>query len=238
MGTALPAEVLFQIARRLDLGSLLEFRIAVGWNRSVVWDIFANRVRATLGGYFDDVPGFAIIMEITGAIIGGSTVLSIIRMDNWVPHDLDIIITAEFYHLLDAFLTGKGYTMVNLPPFYVFAVYRYISPRGQVDVTVTRFSPLNVILNYHSTIIMNYLTFNHLHIVLPEATLLGVNILVGDANDARIVEVIEKYENRGYPLISDAEGNVMTVADFPAFTRRIRHGDVRGMVVMPVRWAH
>ena len=71
------------------------------------------RVHRSLSPYFDDVELFCGELVASGALVGGSSALSILVPGSWTPSDLDIVVSQAYSPRMTEFLLAQGYTKVQ-----------------------------------------------------------------------------------------------------------------------------
>jgi hypothetical protein len=68
-------------------------------------------MRAVLRKYFDNPREFVDVLSLTGSVVGGSTVLSVLAPGDWEAQDLDVVVPAVTARTLAKFFLEQGYTV-------------------------------------------------------------------------------------------------------------------------------
>jgi hypothetical protein len=102
-------------------------------------------------------------------------------------------ITEQGFHFVSAFAYDGEAT--------IFTVVCLTHPaRGSVDVSVTTqgLSPVDVVLLYHLTCVMDFITRNSAVILYPELTFAGLNVENNVWREGMHPDIVAKYVNRGF----------------------------------------
>ncbi|KAF9038744.1 hypothetical protein BJ165DRAFT_1531814 [Panaeolus papilionaceus] len=173
-------------------------------------------------------------------ILSGSSILSIIFPDEFVPNDLDFYAQESHELAALAFFRSEGYDnqrvifdtrlysgSEHVPPKKNLydRIYKLVNGHGQsINLTISKHKAIIPMFGFHGTMLVN--TLNHLGIVItyPAATLNKISILnvhLGKARKATLA-AIQKYQDRGWKIIrSDQIGRHLCGSD-PYCCRTIR----------------
>lgn len=186
----------------------------------------SHRIHCLLKAWFSSSSLLAGILRDTGAIIAGSAILSILCPGNWLPGDLDFIISEQHTPKLLEFIKAEGYELTPeanqdyLPDGLIQfkrLCYQKKTPEGclQVDLSVLLNpgnTPRDFIFQYHSSVVINYYDGKRLYCLYP--TLTFNNILCRNRTrlhtpnmpitttllgiEKRIEKLVQKYVDRGF----------------------------------------
>lgn len=162
--------------------------------------------KETLVRYKFDWIALRTIMATTGAVISGSTALAVLLRGEFVPQDLDIYVNAKGLAGMISFLTNHGYQVVTPRPHYAHEK-KYLGSKiimtlkrddgEKIDVIGTTDHVLATITQFHSTIVMNYISSHGIVSLYPEWTMRG-NGLVTKTNTPW--RTVDKYRARGFKI--------------------------------------
>jgi len=117
------------------------------------------------------------IMVTTGAMISGSAALAVLHTGKFVPQDLDIYVTSENFAAVLLFLQEQGYE-VQMPEIGATkkvygdsTVTLTLKNRGRekIDlVATTEPHVVHAITRFHSTCVMNFITYYSIVCLYPE----------------------------------------------------------------------
>jgi hypothetical protein len=151
-------------------------------------------------------------MRQTDSIVSGSSIVWLLDgfPEKWSPGDLDVYCPPGEGPKLIEFLQTQGYAM---DPSYsphdssFFKNAKLLSATAmkngnlKIDVLETAtFSTLQSVLWYHSTVVMNYISWNEIAVLYPALTLQERSAIVQDATEQRGVAWIAKYKSRLYGI--------------------------------------
>ncbi|PPQ73942.1 hypothetical protein CVT24_012550 [Panaeolus cyanescens] len=168
-----------------------------------------------------EVPAFRAMQEETGLIISGSFALRFVSRQHFGP-DSDLDLYVEDVHAIRVlqWLTGVGYATASLPDNLhnqythrpsmtrrrvakIRAVFTLFRHGKKVQVMVTRHSTVSVVLEFHSTCVMNIITHNRAYCLYPRATLEENRSFVlkhPEIQERRSEGAIQKYRRRGFAM--------------------------------------
>ena len=169
---------------------------------------------------------FLLTMRITGALISGSSVLSILKpRSNWNPNDFDIYVPLGYHFILiklfelDGFVVTGGQQYPSsafstaIEPSYagsgIAFIIKMVKDKLIVDVVVSQQGhlPFYCIAKFHSTAIMNFISVDGLFSAYPSLTNAGILMAskiphASDPNQptAKLIVAYNKYQERGYKI--------------------------------------
>jgi hypothetical protein len=162
--------------------------------------------KETLVRYKFDWIALRTIMVATGAVISGSTALAVLLRGEFVPQDLDIYVNEKGLAGILTFLTNHRYQIVTPRPRYAFEK-KYPGSKiiltlkrddgEKIDVIGTTDHVLATITQFHSTVVMNYISSHGIVSLYPEWTM-RKNGLVTKRNMPW--RIIDKYRARGFKI--------------------------------------
>ncbi|KAJ6510857.1 hypothetical protein C8R45DRAFT_965379 [Mycena sanguinolenta] len=200
--------------------------------RSLVKSVCFNVDRLLIPFFGDTVKvaRFRQIQRRTGTIISGSTAVQFFNRLTWPESDLDLYVPRETAAIVVLFIRESGYTFhprevqeknasVQLcdesPQDYmgpgiadVLDFYNG-NKKIQVIIPINDKSPMEIIVNFHSTCVMNIITHNKAFSLYPWSTFIKKEALivqlVGDeepwAREAGRETGREKYIERGWKMV-------------------------------------
>ncbi|KAK7678738.1 hypothetical protein QCA50_018320 [Cerrena zonata] len=204
--------------------------------RAAVMDYMSYNfsVDRLLSRYFSHPITFRYIQARSATIISGSTALQFFDRTFYPESDLDLYIPMAWRERLGCYLLNEGYTFSPSPkqhPTFHIAVSdrEVLSSRGRyghlkaiagvfnftkltalgqlrIQMMVAVRSTLEVILNYHSTCVMNLITFDKAYCLYPRATLEDRTSLICTSRDDEVIErVYDRYRERGWTMVTSYE---------------------------------
>ncbi|KAI0715437.1 hypothetical protein C8Q76DRAFT_796195 [Earliella scabrosa] len=216
---AVPYDVLVNVIEQSPFNTLQSWRCTCRDFFQLVGSILRSRYNGEVGRFVDDVEAFNTALLITGAVVAGSTALKILLPhEGWVPGDMDIYVGNPMYQHLIALVTrpclsfklvpkdkadGKK-SALSAPGTGMLTVSRYSTPKGRhVDIVCSSFeTPLSPLHYYWSSLLINYVTPTHSACGYPDLTLHRAGLIKGCLN-AKDVEALQKYNDRGFTLVDD-----------------------------------
>ncbi|KAF7799846.1 hypothetical protein EIP86_011088, partial [Pleurotus ostreatoroseus] len=177
-----------------------------------------------LAPYFPEVDLFREVQRITGMLISGSTALQLFMRMSFSPLDLDVYVNREKRFEVGTFLLDAGYLFLpNMwQPWNFFraasddridqttgqygrmygvaAVFTFVNRRSRkrVQVITTTDSPMAVIMMYHSTCVLNVISYNMAYCLYPRATLEDHYSVPLRDDEGMDDAVLDKYRSRGF----------------------------------------
>lgn len=169
--------------------------------------------------FFDNPDEIFRILAACNAVISGSSVLYLLLPERdilWKPGDLDIYVCDKDLELLLRNLGSCGYQVSTTeygtddpyPYSHIQKIFTLHHQKSKIDVIVSKTStPISPIFQYHSTVVMNFLTANSLFCAYPELTLQKKSIInpfavYGQALKRTTLQALLKYNKRGIQYTS------------------------------------
>ncbi|KZS89911.1 hypothetical protein SISNIDRAFT_488774 [Sistotremastrum niveocremeum HHB9708] len=228
-------DVLFQFLPFRELMILSSFSINLKHRIQI---FLLTRFRTTFNNFIGDFDNFRTFWRTQNILLSGSAVLHFISQDtNWYPHDLDFIVGRGNSDPLLEQLRVRGFTayrkLFNKGPFFaatqyllshnIYAVHRLThTDAGHVPQTFdiiesTLSDPIETLIFFHSTQVMNFMTADALTILYPDLTLEHMGIVRDDDRD--ITHLVQKYEERGFEIFYSASDFKTTYSACPLLLR-------------------
>uniref|UniRef100_A0A8H7XLN1 Uncharacterized protein n=1 Tax=Psilocybe cubensis TaxID=181762 RepID=A0A8H7XLN1_PSICU len=173
---------------------------------------------------------FRLLQFKTGLVISGSTVLHFInRANTWIPGDMDMYVEHRYALPVLSWMMSIGFTIMPHPKYPDNAtaeqilkmekivlqehpLHRHYNTTGVVinlwrqgsfvQLITTCQSVVECILGYHSTGVMNFVTFEKVYSLYPNATFgHQVSLLQPPADLKRAQKFLAKYHSRGLKFV-------------------------------------
>ncbi|KAF6741545.1 hypothetical protein DFP72DRAFT_833042 [Ephemerocybe angulata] len=152
------------------------------------------------------------MLKFSQSVVSGSSVLVSMFPGTFTPGDIDVYVSDVFKTSVLGFLFKNGYSRVKLVyPWIqraeIIEVYELNNDAGQkVNVIVSVGKAVLPILRFHSTSVMNYISY-HGVVVLHRLTLarIGIKNLPSDSVSSRTKQCYAKYEQRGFRILDRTE---------------------------------
>ena len=162
------------------------------------------------------------VMQTTGAIISGSAALAVLHAGEFVPQDLDIYVTSKNMATVLVFLLEQGYS-IQIPRHnttindYMKSTVILILKNDAGDkidlIATTEPHVMHAITQFHSTCVMNYISYYGVVCMYPEWTMRKKGLVKASTEQ----QVIDKYRGRGFTM-------VFTSAELPGYEPNHRCG--------------
>ncbi|KAJ8081047.1 hypothetical protein PM082_017887 [Marasmius tenuissimus] len=82
-------------------------------------------------------------------------------------------------------------------------VFNMIRGRRKVQLITAKYSAMDIILNFHSTVVMNVITYSHAYSLYPEATFQkSLSLICYQCDGVKSTAPVQKYMRRGWRMIS------------------------------------
>ncbi|KAJ7123889.1 hypothetical protein C8R43DRAFT_42756 [Mycena crocata] len=194
----------------------------------LVQDTCFNLTRL-LSPFFGDaaeVERFRWIQAQTATVISGSIALQYFNRMTWPDSDMDMYTDRSSAVTPVQFIISNGYTfdprlsqkkdvfaqlsesVKDRPVSYlgrgIADVLDFHKGDKKIQLIIATSTPMEVILSFHSTPVMNILTHNKAHALYPRSTFETKKALVIETVGAGQEAGRQKYVNRGWDMISDA----------------------------------
>ncbi|KAI0083693.1 hypothetical protein BDY19DRAFT_858899, partial [Irpex rosettiformis] len=169
--------------------------------------------------FFDSPTDFRALQARTGAIISGSFALQFFSQVYYSDTDLDIYVHYGAREILGSWILGNDYkyisrkitvTVGNVEDSAstleygqeILGVLEFQRKRGDVEkkvqIIIVEESPLAAIMEFHSTCVLNFITFDMAYCLYPKATLIYQTNLVLKNPDVLVRKALSKYRRRGF----------------------------------------
>ncbi|PPR07902.1 hypothetical protein CVT24_002815 [Panaeolus cyanescens] len=181
-----------------------------------------------------------ILLARTGCIISGSTaVLFIGRYSESTVEPLDLFVRSAFCQEIYEFLLAIGFNMVEFNgnasmamrqkkgvagDFIFSSVATFERSQAKVIVVASTDGPIEAILNFHSSIVMNIITHEAAYSLYPLATFEHCVMAMNHCFHPSEVKCIDKYRSRGWKLmgVDNIAANTASVLKHKCFGSGIR----------------
>ncbi|KAK7445069.1 hypothetical protein VKT23_014931 [Stygiomarasmius scandens] len=166
-----------------------------------------------------EINKFRILQYQFGVLVSGSVALQYMDCSEFLESDLDVYVCSHSAKHVEDFFKSIGYTCSPNRPFPVpvgdadpnfyrntgiSKVLNYERDGQKVQIVATVWSPIDVILGFHSTVVMNFLTFSHAY----------------SLKSRNSKAALEKYEDRGWSRVF-----VPSFDDFLQPSSEVYHGE-------------
>ncbi|KAJ7177566.1 hypothetical protein C8R43DRAFT_872504 [Mycena crocata] len=200
-----------------------------------------NSVLAPFFGSTSEVERFRRVQAVSGTLVSGSVALQYLNRLAWPESDLDLYIERHFSRLPADFLLTNGYTYRPRPRQNgnVHAQLEYAARewpaaymgRGIADVLdfergdkkvqliIAQASPMEIVLAFHSTPVMNILTHELAYALFPRSTFETMEALIIETAGLGQTLGRAKYVARGWQMIAD--GSLSDKSELAI--RQVRH---------------
>ncbi|KAJ7195144.1 hypothetical protein B0H12DRAFT_1198091 [Mycena haematopus] len=216
-----PHEALFSQMPARDLVRLMQTCRRIHF---LVKEVCFNLTRL-LGRFFgaSGVDQFRQMQRLTGTIISGSIALQFFNRLTWHNSDLDIYVSRASAAFAALFIVDNGYTfkprksqdkniavqldasVADRAPSYlgrgIADVLDFYKGTNQVQLIVATTAPMEIILSFHSTCVMNFITYENAFSLYPWSTFVGKEALVVETVGAGQEIGRQKYADRGWEMI-------------------------------------
>jgi hypothetical protein len=157
--------------------------------------------------HFADVNSVRNTMAQSGAIISGSAALAILQPQMQEPSDIDFYVPPRGLAQLLKFVLAHGYELATPTlgegEYTPKVVLKFVHPvsAARVDVVVPAKDVVEEVTEFHSTVVMNYVTYYGVVSLYPSWTMARVGAIV--KKGAGESSCIQKYRDRGYTMVND-----------------------------------
>ncbi|KAI0076966.1 hypothetical protein K474DRAFT_1754359 [Panus rudis PR-1116 ss-1] len=192
-----------------------------------------HRIDRLLGRFFDDPLGFRNMQARTATLISGSIALQFFNKKYYEDSDMDLYVPMRYREEVGDYLTSVGYcytprwnqqkhstfhdavwdrSVVNATGNYIMrgvaGVFDFIKKGAdgkelKVQLIVAAHCPLEIVLYFHSTCVMNVISHEAAYCLYPEATLEYRWSLLCATNGPRQDHALDKYELRGWFIVCE-----------------------------------
>ncbi|KAH7931035.1 hypothetical protein BV22DRAFT_1042808 [Leucogyrophana mollusca] len=213
-------EVMDNMFDVMALDVLQSFGSACKAHRKWVIEYLRRRKRCLLAKFIADLASFDDTLRATSSVISGSVALQFLLPQDatrWPSTDLDIYTTAAGYKgVADALLCEK-YILISTGssrPCYtqstIRTVFTFAKGGLRIDVVISASAcAILPIFQFHSTIVMNYLSADSFFSAYPLFTnqfrgLVNPMSMKDGRHTMKVVCALVKYENRGFSINASA----------------------------------
>ncbi|KZT31442.1 hypothetical protein SISSUDRAFT_1067754 [Sistotremastrum suecicum HHB10207 ss-3] len=200
-----------------------------------------NRFNQTFESKIEDFVNFRQFWRSHKFYLSGSAALHFITQDeSWKPHDLDFYIGKNQAEPLIDQLLLRGFEYVNKARDIkksthmrnydlnrnIHAIHRlYRQPKNQetifIDVVESAHdNPLETIINFYSTPVMNFLSADIIGLLYPDLTFEHIGI-VRRMHHPNLKALIQKYNDRGFTMLLQASTHLTSYSACPTRMRCI-----------------
>ncbi|KAF9553070.1 hypothetical protein CPC08DRAFT_728169 [Agrocybe pediades] len=176
-------------------------------------------------------------LQESSSIISGSLALAVMHPGAFIPGDMDLYVAHRDKAAILAILQSIGYKHIenSSPPYYAFgpsssvleSVLTFercvdaVTPITTVNVVCVRdgYHVLRAVVGFHSTLVMNFISWYGLVCLYPHLTVMKEGLMVISTPKTR--ECFQKYRGRGFVLYADGLRFVRHLQD-----RSMDDGDV------------
>ncbi|KAJ6557776.1 hypothetical protein B0H19DRAFT_946410 [Mycena capillaripes] len=181
---------------------------------------------ALLKPFFGDsnqVARFRLMQTLTDTIISGSTALQYFTRVKWATSDLEVYVHRDAASLTANFLVATGYlyaprpaqstnlssqlhaAVISSPAGYlgvgITDVLDFVMGNKKIQVIVTQLTPMEIILSFHCTCVMNIITAYNVFALYPCLTFIARAALIVDTAGNLQGAGRKKYVDRGWTMI-------------------------------------
>lgn len=202
------------VQENCDMGELQNLACVSRRLTELVRDHVKHRIICVGAQYFRTGAALFDMLRSCDAVVSGSTALRILMPDvgiPWSPSDLDIYLPRHTLTVMLRRMQHEGYTIIAEPPVkrsgynYSHVSRVLVVGNGQctVDLVVSRTSTaLSPIFQFHSTVVMNFVSADTVFCGYPTLTLRGLSMvnagpLYYSADKRPILSAMQKYLLRG-----------------------------------------
>ncbi|KAH9948727.1 hypothetical protein B0H21DRAFT_844604 [Amylocystis lapponica] len=192
--------------------------------------VFAFSINRHLSRFFDDVPAFRTLQARTSTLISGSSAVQFFDRSYYPESDLDLYVHMRWRRELGEWFIEHGYRFVantkqetsfdvavadprlfapeddyemdGVASVFTFEKPTLAAPESplQVQLVIASHTPMEVILYFHSTCVMNVISYEKAYALYPRATFEERRSFIC-AKDSLPQEIIEKYSTRGWEMM-------------------------------------
>jgi hypothetical protein len=146
------------------------------------------------------------MLNIASSVISGSVALSLLHPDAFQPNDIDFLVPKHNQIIVSAYLQTVGYRRLNeetaqyiCGSISIIFVFKHEVTGEIANLIVSETSsPLQPIIEFHSTIIMNFISWYGIVSLYPELTMRKIGYENVQENLPR--RYLQKYLDRGFTI--------------------------------------
>jgi hypothetical protein len=213
------AELQRMILEELTLPDLICFADTRRENAVSVSEYMDGQHKMLLQTFVEDIRGFNELLDATGTVISGSSALHLFqaKVNALKLGDMDLYVTHEFEEEVINYLkTTEKYKVEHkserkeeYDSAAIKKIFKLEREGKKMDVIITDWaSSIIPILQFHSTVVMNYITARSVVSLYPNWTkenkgLVNPRMYLENTTNLRTVIALMKYANRGYNLSAE-----------------------------------
>ncbi|KAJ6530282.1 hypothetical protein B0H19DRAFT_1006407 [Mycena capillaripes] len=189
--------------------------------KNVCFDL--HRLLLPFFGDTTEVQRFRLMQSLTDTLISGSIALQYFNRLTWPESDLDVYVYRPSARIVVDFIVTNGYTfgprksqnkdvseqlsvsISDIPPSYlgrgIADVLDFHKGDKKIQVIVAESTPMETILGFHSTVVMNVITHDNAFALYPRLTFVTKQALVVETDGAGQEAGKQKYVDRGWTMI-------------------------------------
>ncbi|CAA7270646.1 unnamed protein product [Cyclocybe aegerita] len=147
------------------------------------------------------------VMGISHTIISGSYALLVFFHGTFIPQDLDIYVPVQWMHILKAYIVERGWkenddhkdTAYDMASVLDILLFKHPQSNRTINIIISHTSSaIQPIVEFHSTLVMNYIASYGVVCLYPTLTLMGKGIIRVQTDKTR--QGFDKYQQRGFDL--------------------------------------
>ena len=157
--------------------------------------------------HFADVNSVRNTMAQSGAIISGSAALAMLQPQMQEPGNIDFYVPPRGLAQLLKVVLAHGYELATptlgereYPPGVVLKLVHPVSA-ARVDILVPAKDVVEEVTEFHSTVVMNYVTYYSVVSLYPSWTMARMGAII--KKGAEESGCIQKYRDCGYTMVND-----------------------------------
>ncbi|KAG1780904.1 hypothetical protein EV702DRAFT_963291 [Suillus placidus] len=212
------AELQRMILEELVLPDLMSFVDTRTENAASVSEYMDERHKMLLQTFVEDVKGFNDLLDTTGTVISSSSALHLFQAKvNALRLHMDIYVTHKFEEEVMSYLKAteeykvkhKSERKTEHDSSAIQKIFKLEKGDKKIDVIITDWaSAIIPILQFHSTVVMNYITARTLVSLYPNwmkenRGLVNPCMYLDNTTNLRTVLALMKYVNRGFDLSAE-----------------------------------
>ncbi|KAJ7595217.1 hypothetical protein C8J56DRAFT_1114950 [Mycena floridula] len=183
---------------------------SVSWSCVAAYYRRAHNINKFLSRYFSSdewIDRFRWLQAETGVLISGSTALQFFDRTLYPESDMDLYVHRDFSPQVAHFLLESAVLerAAVKQPEYGFAgmidVFDFVHEDRRIQLISALESPLDIILRYHSTVVINVIGHRNAYSLYPNGTFIqrrGLRFMFDEPSHGAVL----KYEQRGWEFVS------------------------------------
>ncbi|KIO11376.1 hypothetical protein M404DRAFT_842832 [Pisolithus tinctorius Marx 270] len=172
--------------------------------------------------FFENPQDLYDLLRLGQAIISGSTALHFLLAQKevtWSPHDLDVYTIPKNIEFLLTEVKLRGYQIISVKTgndvryynSHIASIFTLVRNRRKIDIMVSASpTPISPIFQYHSTVLMNFITHDTVfcaypHLTFQRQSLVNPFVIFAQALKRSMMEALVKYHDRGIKYLKCSE---------------------------------